>query len=46
MLNLGTNQAINIDILENVNFIELKGLNLNYNFITDIKILEKVKFEK
>ena len=40
------NEISNIDILENVNFKELKELYLHYNEISDIKILEKVKFEK
>ena len=36
----------NINILENVNFKELKELDLSYNNISEIKVLEKVKFEK
>ena len=34
----------NIDILEKVNFKELKILKLNDNNISNIKILEKVNF--
>ena len=40
------NEIADINILKNVNFKELKELNLSYNKISDIKILEKVKFEK
>ena len=40
------NQISNIDILEKVNFKELKALNLAANNISDIKALGKVKFEK
>ena len=40
------NKISNIDILEKVNFKELKELYLNYNNISDIKVLENVKFEK
>ena len=37
----------NIDILEKItNFKELKILSLSENNISDIKILENVKFEK
>ena len=35
-----------INVLEKVNFKELKELALNSNIITDIKVLEKVKFDK
>ena len=40
------NQISDINILENVNFTELKELNLSYNNISEIKVLEKVKFNK
>ena len=35
-----------IEVLENVNFKELKELYLQENKISDIGVLEKVKFEK
>ena len=40
------NKISNIDILENVDFKELKVLVLCNNTISDIKVFEKVKFEK
>ena len=40
------NNISSIDILENINFKELKELKLQYNIIDDIKVLEKVKFER
>ena len=40
------NKIDDINILENVNFKELKELYLSSNKISDIKVLEKVKFEK
>ena len=36
----------NINILKNVNFKELKELDLSENNISDISVLENVKFEK
>ena len=45
-LDLRSNKLSNIDIFENFNLKELKELNLNDNNIWDIKVLEKVKFEK
>ena len=35
-----------INILEKVNFKELKELDLSWNNISNIEVLEKVKFEK
>ena len=47
VLDLSENNISDINILEKVNFKELKELYLGHNnFISDIKILEKVKFEK
>ena len=40
------NKISNINILGNVNFTELKELDLSNNNISDIKVLEKEKFEK
>ena len=45
-MNLADNQILDINILENINFIELKELYLYKNKISDIKVLEKVKFNK
>ena len=45
-MDLGSNNLSNIEVLENVNFKELKHLHLNHNKISDIKVLEKIKFEK
>ena len=39
-------KEIDLEILENANFKELKELDLSHNKISDIKVLEKVKFEK
>ena len=39
-------KSFNIDFFENVNFKELKELDLSNNKISDIKVLEKVKLEK
>ena len=36
----------NIDILENINCKELKEFDLSDSKISDIKVLEKLKFEK
>ena len=36
----------NINILENIKFKELKELDICLNYISDIKVLTKVKFEK
>ena len=47
ILNLGWNEiSNNINILENVNFKELKELDLSRNNIIDIKVLDRVKFNK
>ena len=46
MLFLDHNKISNIDILEYVNFKELKELNFSNNEIEDIEVLKKVKFEK
>ena len=46
ILELGINNISNIDVLENLNFKELKSLDLYNNKISDIKVLEKVKLEK
>jgi len=43
---LSHNKITNIDILEKVNFRELKELDLYINDFKDISVLEKVKFEK
>ena len=40
------NNILNINILKNVNFKELKDLDLSNTNIPDIEVLEKVKFEK
>ena len=45
-LSLSKNKISNIDVLEKVNFKELKGLYLAHNNISDIKVLEKVNFKK
>ena len=46
LLGLVENNITNIDILEKVNFKELKELYLCKNNISDIKVLEIIKFEK
>ena len=46
LLNFSSNKNINIDNLENANLKELKELTLFNNEISDIKVLQKVKFEK
>ena len=47
VLYLGSNKISNINVLEKVNFKELKKLYLSYNKnIPDIKVLTKINFEK
>ena len=46
ILNLSSNNILNINLLEKLNCKELKELNLSQNKISDIKILEKVIFKK
>ena len=46
ILSLSDNKISDINILENVNFKELKELYFVINNILDIKVFEKVKFEK
>ena len=46
ILNLGSNNISDINILEKVKFNNLKGLYLDNNNIPDIKILEKVNFNQ
>jgi hypothetical protein len=41
---LNVNKIININILDKLNFRELKQLNLGCNGISDIQILDKVNF--
>ena len=43
-MDLRINKITNINILEKVNFKELKMVNLSFNLISDIKVI--VKFEK
>ena len=45
-LDLGANKISDINILEKVDFKELKELNLNHNEISDISILRKANFEE
>ena len=45
-MHLASNNIDDIDILEKVNFKELKKIDLYGNHISNINILEKVKFEK
>ena len=40
------NEITDINVLENVNFKNLKILFLGFNKITDINVLEKVNFDK
>jgi len=46
MIYLSNNKISNINILEKVNFKDLKKLDLGCNKISDIKVLEYVKFAK
>ena len=46
MLILESNLISDINILDRVNFTELKELNLSYNKISDIKAFENAKFNK
>ena len=46
ILSLSSNKIHNIDVLERVNFKELKELYLNGNEILDINVLEKVNFKR
>ena len=46
VLNLSRTNISDINILEKVNFKELKELNLRGNKISDIKVLEKVDFKE
>ena len=45
-MNLGKNKISDINVLEKVNFKELKELDLEGNNISDISVFEKIKFEK
>ena len=46
LLNLSWNQLLNnVNILENVNFKELKELDLSFNDITDINVFKKANFK-
>ena len=45
-MNLSNNEISDINVLEKVNFKELKELYLSYNKISDISVLEKVNFKE
>ena len=42
---MNSNEITNINILEKLDFKNLREIDLSYNKISDIKILEKVRFK-
>ena len=45
-INFTRNKISCLDVLSDVEFNDLKELKLNFNYISDIKIFQKVSFKK